>query len=266
MTRLLHQSPQFARSFHAHEGGTTSASFSPDSQSLATSGYDCMIRLWDIATWKEDRVLPGHRRGHVAFSPDGSVLVSGGLHKNATVYDTATWRAKRTLYGTSGVWDLTFAPGGRRLAITQPNDERDDPIELRNTQTWRIARMVGVRAVYIHAVAFHPDGERVAVAVGGQAGIWTADFTRKVAEFSAHDRATWGLGFSPDGATLATGGADNIARLWDAATWMMKNELIHEPMAADAGYRNGVLCAAFSPDGSLLVTGGLDGMLTVWGL
>jgi len=259
--------PRAFRSFLAHEGGTTSASFSPDGHILATGGYDCAVRTWDIEMWRQVRVLPGQRRGHVAFSPDGSVLVSGGLHKNATVYETVNWGLIRTLYNTSGIWDLSFTPDGARIAITQPNEDRADPncpIELRNTRTWRIAATLGVGAVYIHALVYHPDGERVAVAIRGQVAIWSADLTEELSEFRAHEQATWGLAFSPDGATLATGGADNVARLWDTATWTMKHELEHRPMAAGAGYGNGVLCTAFSPDGGTLATGGLDGAVTVW--
>jgi len=218
-------------------------------------------------------VLPGHRRGHVAFSPDGRVLVSGGLHKNASVFETTSWQVKRTLYGTSGVWDLLFTPNGNRLAISQPDEDRDDPahpIELRETTTWRIRRRLGIGVPYLYALAFHPDGKHAAVSTrGGLVSIWSAGFTRKLTEFLAHDLATWGLAFSPNGVMLASGGADNVARLWDTNTWSLVHELAHEEFegeAATKGFRNAVLCTAFSPDGKGLVTGGLDGVLTVWRL
>lgn len=270
MTRISYQPPQLVCSFPAHEGGTTSASFAPDGRTLATGGYDCAVRLWDVETWQQNRTLIGHRRGHVAFSPDGILLVSGGLHKNATVYETATWQARRTLNNTSGVWDLAFAPTGSLLAITQPGGGREDPdrpIELRNTRTWRIAARMGVGAATVFAVSFHPDGRRLAVAPpGGLVGIWSADLTERLCEFRAHEQATWGLAFSPDGAMLTTGGADNVLRLWETSEWGKTHEVARVGMTAEAGLRDAVLCAAFSPDGKLLATGGLDGAATVWRL
>lgn len=262
--------PRAIHSFFAHEDGVTSASFSPDGQTLATGGYDCAVRLWETGTWNEVRVLSGHRRGHVAFSPDGKTLVSGGLHKNATVYDTAIWQPKRQLYGTSGIWDLAFSANGSQIAIIQPSDFSDDPerpITIRNTASWRLKKTADVGANTIYAVAFSPEGKWAAVAtIGGAVSLWDAAFASKQGEFTAHAQATWGLAFSPNGATLATGGADNIARLWDTVTRSVMHELQHEPMAADEGFKNAVLCAVFSPDGQTLVTGGLDGAVTFWRL
>ena len=212
---MMGQSPEYICSFLAHEGGTTSASFSPDGQTLATGGYDCNARLWDVGTWRQVRALPGHRRGHVAFSPDGAILISGGLHRNAIIYDTATWQPNRTLYRTNGIWDLAFAPEGSRITITQPYDDEDDdarPIEVKNTVTWHTVRTVGVGASIVYAVAFSPNGEHIAVAVGrGLVGIWSACFALKLAEFTSYDIATWGVAFSADGSTVATGGAETSA-------------------------------------------------------
>ncbi len=218
-------------------------------------------------------MLEGHRRGHVAFSPDGTMLVSGGLHKNAKVFETNTWQVKHTLYGTNGVWDLVFLPDGRRVAVSQPNDERDNPsfpIELRDTITWRIRQRLGIGVPYLYALAFHPNGKQAAISTrGGVISIWSADLAQRLTEFAAHDLATWGLAFSPNGTMLASGGADNVARLWNTADWKQVHELPHkkfeQPVSA-RGYRNAVLCSAFSPDGRFLVTGGLDGFLTVWQL
>ena len=267
---MTDKEPRAIHSFFAHEDGVTSASFCPNGKTLATGGYDCAIRLWEAGTGSAIQALSGHRRGHVAFSPDGKTLVSGGLHKNATVYDTATWLPKRQLYDTSSVWDLAFSANGSQIVIIQPSDFSDNPerpIAIRNTVSWRVKKMVDVYATTIYAVAFSPEGKRAAVATpGGVVSIWNSAFTSKLTEFTAHEQATWGLAFSHDGATLATGGADNIARLWETATWSAKYELQHDPITTGKDYGNAVLCVTFSPDGAMLVTGGLDGKITVWQL
>ena len=55
------------------------------------------------------------------------------------------------------------------------------------------------------------------------------------------------MAFSPDGRTVATGGSDRVARLWDAGT----GTAIGRPMSQP----HPVWAIAFSPDGRRLLTG-----------
>jgi len=45
------------------------------------------------------------------------------------------------------------------------------------------------------------------------------------ARLTGHKRSVYALAFSPDGHILATGGEENVARLWDAATGQTRGEL-----------------------------------------
>jgi WD40 repeat protein len=70
----------------------------------------------------------------------------------------------------------------------------------------------------IFAVAFHPDGTRLASG-GRDRAVWLWDLERgeDVARLQGHTSFVWSLVFSPDGATLASGSGDNTVRLWDTA-------------------------------------------------
>src|SRR5205823_5709855 len=62
----------------AHADLIHDLAFSPDGQTLATCGYDRLVKLWDTTTGKEQRTLKDHSDSvyGVAWRPDGKLLAS----------------------------------------------------------------------------------------------------------------------------------------------------------------------------------------------
>lgn len=70
--------------------GSGSIAFSPDGQTMAKSGMDQTIHLWNVATEREVATIPAHQ-GMVmclAFSPDGTMLASASEDNTIRIWRT----------------------------------------------------------------------------------------------------------------------------------------------------------------------------------
>ena len=80
-----------------------------------------------------------------------------------------------------------------------------------------------------------------------------------VSSGEGHEHFILSLAYSSDSCTIASGGADDIIRLWDAKNGLCLDEL--------RGHTDYVQAVAFSPvDRDLLVSSGRDGKILLWSL
>src|SRR5262249_31612169 len=124
------------RTLTGHTSGAFRPAFSPDGKRLA-SGSGNILRVWDVATGREELTLPGHQCCWcVAWGPGGKRLGSadeGGVIK---VWD-ALGELLSTFAGhTGGVNQLAFSPDGKRLATAS----LDGTCKLWDANTWKEVR------------------------------------------------------------------------------------------------------------------------------
>ncbi|WP_018501491.1 WD40 repeat domain-containing serine/threonine protein kinase [Parafrankia discariae] len=110
------------------------------------------------------------------------------------------------------------------------------------------------RAARLSLAAF-----RISPVPQARASLRTSYSAATATVLSGHTGSVLGLGISPDGRTVATSGADNVARLWDVSDRTRPRQL-----ATIDAHGAWVLDAAFSPDGKLLATVGYDRSARLW--
>jgi WD40 repeat protein len=252
-------------------GQPFAVAFSADGKRLAAGGWDNAVHVWDTATGKEQAA--SQPAGHVAwvhtvsYLPDRKTLVSAAADGTVIVWDIAQRKPPRQRQApASRAWSLAVSPDGKTLAVGCHD---------KTVQLWDAATLKTVGTFQadgsVRGLAFSPDGRHLAAVSGDEpdlrsarpvegqgAGVWEVSTGRRLFRLEGHDGTVKTVAYSPDGKTIATGGADNTTRLWDAATGRELRKF--------GGPTTPVESVAFSPDGKLLAVAPRGGVTRVWRL
>jgi WD40 repeat protein len=135
---------------------------------------------------------------------------------------------------------------------------RNGQIRLWNVTTGALERDIASSRQRIRALAFSPDGKRLAAA-GDDVMIHVVDLTSGGADVSLTARpAKVYAALFLNNETLATGGSDDRICVWDLATRSVTKELV--------GHTGSVAALACDSTGTMLVSGGYDTTLRIWDL
>jgi hypothetical protein len=200
------------------------------------------VELWDATMGKELARIAG---GYPAFSPDGRLLATAPWHGAApgpkdapgsfTLWESATAKKLCTVPVPTGhPYRLLFSPDGRMLATASSRNGTGSQQSV--VYLWPLVKdESGVRVGPARVLA---EGLSPRLDSGGPA-YWFGDWV-----------------FSPEGRTLAVGGAGGVVRLLETAS--------SQDRARFAGHGGDITALAFSPDGYRLASGSRDTTVLVW--
>ncbi|HEX4591824.1 MAG TPA: PQQ-binding-like beta-propeller repeat protein [Gemmataceae bacterium] len=229
--------------------------FSPDGKSLvADYTQGTAVIVWDVETGKElRRIAPAGGSAVVDMSNDGRLAIASA-NGQVAIWDLGSGRLLWTVPGE----DRANNPGGsppRTMALSPDGKLLVTAYGNQGIQIWDVNQQKqlcqAVAPGYSLAMVISPDAKIVAVAYldnEQKETVGLIDLTTGAEQWRLewHGRGTHAIVFSPDGKTLATGGAGQTLRLWDAATG--------KEISPPAGHPGPITTVALSGDGKLLAT------------
>jgi WD40 repeat protein/tRNA A-37 threonylcarbamoyl transferase component Bud32 len=211
-----------------HQGDVNALAFTPDGARLVTGGADGAVILWDVARRVElHRTAPDPARfarnpagaaintQMLAVTPDGRFVVIGRENGDLVRFDAAdlggaTLLNPRANDAHGAVGALAVSPDGSRLAVSlvaaAPTDLTRLPpidcrVELRRLPDGAVLETFPPASNLVYAVAFSPDGRRLAYAGGDDQAVVVLDLEKPNAPWlvlAGQGSSIWDVGFAAD--------------------------------------------------------------------
>ncbi len=164
------------------------------------------------------------------------------------------FRDERTLKTAAPLETLDVSRDGRRIAVGGWGGE----VLVFELQTTAAPLRIATGAAEVFAVAFSPDGARLAIGSSAKphyVSLWDTRDGRRLGGLEGHADSVLSVRFSRDGSHLLTGSYDSTARLWNLRDGSARTFRGHDWW---------VWSAEFSPDEKRIVTASQDGSAIVW--
>lgn len=218
-----------------------------------------VAQIWRVEAKRPRLVLQtGHKSqiNSVQYSPDGSKIATASSDQTIKVWDAATGLLLYTLIGHKDeTLDAKFSSTGDSLVSTS----RDKTVRLWDVGDAKLIRTFQGNQFHVSAAEIHPYRRQIiSVSLDPDVRIWDITLANQHIGGAAQSAAVNAMDISEDGQALATGGDDNIVRLWD-----LQSRHLQDPIEL-YGHEAEITSICFSSDGKRLATRSRDNTAIVW--
>jgi WD40 repeat protein len=240
--------------FKKHKGPVYAMAVSPDGTTIASSGEDLMIHLWDKHSGEIRSTLEGYRLPvkYLTFSTDGRYLLgAGGPEIRIWDLSDGTWKIYRK--HVTHVYNLDFNRDATQFLSTSLNNR----FYLWDRTEGKVIHTFEAHSKTALAASFSPDNRWIASGSLDQTVIiWDTGNRNPVHTLSAHGGNIFSLDFSPDSKLLASCSLDENIKIWDVEAGRLHKLL--------TGHDYAVVFVRFSPDARYLISASYDGTAKLW--
>ena len=162
------------RSLKDHSDSVYGLAFARDGKTLASCAADRTVKLWDWTTGKRKATLSEATAElyAVVWTPDGSHLLAAGVDRSIRMWRIAGGEVK--LERSAFAHDAAVV----RLAVSEDGAMLASSAEDRTVRLWKLDTLspqatIPPQADWAQALAFHPDGRRLALGLyDGRLALW----------------------------------------------------------------------------------------------
>jgi WD40 repeat protein/serine/threonine protein kinase len=225
-------------------------------QTLATANHDGTIRLHDLASGNELRVLfraVGLHAVGLAGDATGKWLAVALSDSTVRLVESTTGKELAALKGhTKPVTSLAFSPDNQFLVT----GSTDGTVRLWDMPLGNQRALLPAKVDSVAAVAISADGRTLALGGGDDrfVHLWDLNQQKERDVLSGHAGRVSALAFAPTGTTLAAAGIDGRIITWDAQSKTKQHEWLL-PGAVNS--------VAFTPDGNHIATANSNGTIYI---
>jgi WD40 repeat protein len=198
-----------------HTNKVFAATFSPDSQTLATGAADETIRLWDLKAMQERMALRGHidAISSLSWSSDGRILASASWDKTVRLWQVSTGKPLASLANSDEeLLAVAISPDGQWVAA----GGADWKVRLWSIETHKLAAVLSGHRGTIYAIVFSPNGKTLATGSGDETiKLWSVESRTATKTLRGHGSGVTTIAFTPDSRQLVTGALEGPVRIWN---------------------------------------------------
>jgi WD40 repeat protein len=257
----LTQPPQW---FDTTQDYPPNVAFSPDASLIASTGAGDQIRLWDVITGQQIRLLPGHKGGTraVLFDSTGTWLYSGGGDGLVRKWDAATGKQLESLSSELPCPEEIYL-NEDLIAVagwSWTTDGCRGSVGGTSVQVWEQGWTPQISTIEegpVEGLALVPGTHKFLISAGRSLYEWNV--RRDEWKTVANDGPEWsdaGMSLSPDGDLVAYAAVQTIF-LYDAD--------IQPAGILEGCHLSWIAGLAFNLDGTYLASyGAQDGQVCIW--